>query len=424
MTAPPRSSALRKALLTGAGAGALVAAIFVAWSGTLHGPWIAVLVGGGALAGWFVDRRVALQRTRAEAAEADIKLLLAELATVRGQQESLASDLTQIGNYGNLLLDCTDLAEVLQISQQFLLRLLPGCAGSFYPLIDGEGLAEATHLWGTHAAETKAQATLNDCRALGAMRVHVADDGDPAGLCAHVATEGNGNGNGKPAGPYSTACLPLQVQAESLGWLYLSAPGRDGIPKMPVAIAAAEQLAQALANLRLRENLRDLSVRDPLTGLFNRRYLTESLGREMARSRRRKLPLTVMMMDLDHFKDFNDNYGHDAGDAVLVAFARLLHQNFRSEDIACRLGGEEFIMIMPEMDREVATRRAGQMLDETMAIQLMHDGRELPPVTVSIGLAMFPEDGETPEAMMQLADRAVYKAKAEGRNRVAFPDVS
>src|SRR5687768_10283086 len=200
MTAPPRSSALRNALLTGAGAGALVAAIFVAWSGTLHGPWIAVLVGGGAFAGWFVDRRVALQRARAEAAEADIKLLLAELATVRGQQESLASDLTQIGNYGNLLLDCTDLAEVLQISQQFLLRLLPGCAGSFYPLIDGEGLSEATHLWGTHAAETKAQATLNDCRAIGAMRVHVADDGDPTQLCAHVVTDGNGNGNGKPTG--------------------------------------------------------------------------------------------------------------------------------------------------------------------------------------------------------------------------------
>ena len=254
------------------------------------------------------------------------------------------------------------------------------------------------------------------------MRVHVADDGDPTALCAHVATEGNGNGNGKPVGPYSTACLPLQVQAESLGWLYLSAPGRDGIPKLPVAIAAAEQLAQALANLRLRENLRDLSVRDPLTGLFNRRYLAESLGREMARSKRRTLPLTVMMMDLDHFKAFNDNYGHDAGDAVLVAFARLLHQNFRSEDIACRLGGEEFVLIMPEMDREVAARRAGQMLDETLAIQLVHDGRELPPVTVSIGLAIFPEDGETPEAMMQLADRAVYRAKAEGRNRVCFAD--
>jgi diguanylate cyclase (GGDEF)-like protein len=263
---------------------------------------------------------------------------------------------------------------------------------------------------------------LNDCRALGAMRVHVADDGDPGSLCAHVVTEGNGHG--KPTGPYSTACLPLEVQAESLGWLYLSAPGRDGIPKLPVAIAAAEQLAQALANLRLRENLRDLSVRDPLTGLFNRRYLAESLGREMARSKRRQLPLTVMMMDLDHFKAFNDNYGHDAGDAVLVAFARLLHQNFRSEDIACRLGGEEFVMIMPEMGREVAARRAGQMLDETIAIQLMHEGRELPPVTVSIGLAIFPEDGETPEAMMQLADRAVYKAKAEGRNRMAFPDAA
>ncbi|MGH8028413.1 MAG: GGDEF domain-containing protein, partial [Arenimonas sp.] len=95
-------------------------------------------------------------------------------------------------------------------------------------------------------------------------------------------------------------------------------------------------------------------------------------------------------------------------------------QNFRTEDIACRLGGEEFIMLMPAMDREVATRRAGQMLDEAMAIQLVHEGRELPPVTVSIGLAMFPDDGQQPETLMQLADRAVYRAKAEGRNQACF----
>jgi diguanylate cyclase (GGDEF)-like protein len=141
----------------------------------------------------------------------------------------------------------------------------------------------------------------------------------------------------------------------------------------------------------------------------------------MARSKRRNLPLTVMMMDLDHFKPFNDNYGHAAGDAVLVAFSRLLHQNFRSEDIACRLGGEEFIMIMPEMGRAVAERRALEMLREAVSIQLVHEGRELPPVTVSIGLAIFPEDGQTPDALMQAADRAVYRSKADGRNRVSFP---
>jgi diguanylate cyclase (GGDEF)-like protein len=363
-----------------------------------------------ALALW----QLASADARALDAEATLVDLRAELATARAAQDSLASDLALLGSYGTLLIDSTDLAEALQISEQMLSRLLPGCAGSIYPLIDGEGLSEVTHLWGTHAGETRPQATWNDCRALGINKAYATHSGDASSLCAHVLPPADGQA-------FSTACIPLEVQNDSLGWLYLSAPGYAGVPKLPVAIAAAEQLSQALANLRLRESLRDLSVRDPLTGLFNRRYLAESLGREMARSKRRGLPLTVMMMDLDHFKAFNDNYGHSAGDAVLVAFARLLHNNFRSEDIACRLGGEEFVMIMPEMDRAVAARRAEEMLRSTLAIQLVHEGRELPPITVSIGLAMFPEHGEQPEEMMRLADQAVYRAKSQGRNQVCFP---
>jgi diguanylate cyclase (GGDEF)-like protein len=354
------------------------------------------------------------ERDALASADERLRTLELELAQARTAQETLSSDLALLGSYGNLLIDSTDLAEALQISQQFLSRLLPGCAGSIYPLIDGEGLAEASQLFGVHAGDTKPQATWNDCRALGINKIYQARSDEPGALCAHV-------GNGHAATDvFSTACIPLMVQNDSLGWLYLSAPGGGGVPKLTVAIAAAEQLAQAMANLRLRESLRDLSVRDPLTGLFNRRYLAESLGREMARSRRRNQSLTVMMMDLDHFKAFNDNYGHAAGDAVLVAFSRLLHNNFRSEDIACRLGGEEFVMIMPEMERPIAQRRAEEMLAATSAIQLVHEGQELPPITVSIGLAMFPADGEHPDRMMELADQAVYRAKAGGRNRVCF----
>jgi diguanylate cyclase (GGDEF)-like protein len=403
----------REALLAAVGAAAGVIALGGAWSGELDKVWVAILIGLAAVVAFFTQRRIDAHRARAEAAETEVAALQAELAAARSSKETLAFDLAQLGNYGNQLIDSIDLAEALQTSQQALSRMLPGCAGSVYPLIDGEGLSEATHLWGVHAAETRAQATWNDCRALGTNRLHQASSADPTQLCAHVVANGH-------AAPFSTACIPLLVQNDSLGWITLTAPGTEGVPKLPIAVAASEQLAQALANLKLRENLRDLSVRDPLTGLFNRRYLAESLGREMARSKRRGLPLTVMMMDLDHFKAFNDNYGHSAGDAVLVAFSRLLHNNFRSEDIACRLGGEEFVMIMPEMDRAVAQRRADAMLDATTAIQLVHEGRELPPITVSIGLAIFPEDGETPDEMMRLADEAVYKAKAQGRNCVRF----
>jgi diguanylate cyclase (GGDEF)-like protein len=438
MSADPPATLRTGATLAGVAAGALAfAPAFAAGVPHVVAVVFALVVAALVATGWVLharaeraDAAIRAERDTLAAAQARADALEAQLAHARADRESLASDLALLGSYGNLLLESTDLAEALQISQQMLSRLLPGCAGSIYPLIDGEGLSEATHLWGTHAGETKPQATWNDCRALGINRPHSGGSLDPWSLCAHVvhAPSGGSNGHAKPPAPagdaavpaFSTACIPLQVQTDSLGWLYLSAPGNEGVPKLTVAIAAAEQLSQALANLRLRENLRDLSVRDPLTGLFNRRYLAESLGREMARSKRRHQSLTVMTMDLDHFKAFNDSFGHAAGDAVLVAFSRLLHNNFRSEDIACRLGGEEFVMIMPEMDRPVAERRAEEMLQATAAIRLVHEGQALPPITVSIGLAMFPDDGEDPDQLMQLADQALYRAKTLGRNRLCF----
>ncbi|HMB56217.1 MAG TPA: sensor domain-containing diguanylate cyclase [Arenimonas sp.] len=340
-----------------------------------------------------------------------------ELAQVQQDTESHSADLGLLGRYGNLLLGCLDLAEALQTSQQMLSLLLPGSAGSIYPLIDGEGLAEASHLWGIHVCNSVNQASAQECWAMQRNRLHIAHSHSAETLCPHVLASSTSE-------IYSTACIPLIAQGESLGWIYLSSPGPDTYPKMQVAVAAAEQLALALANLKLRQSLRDQSVRDPLTGLFNRRYLTESLGREMARSGRRKLPLAVMTFDLDHFKAFNDTYGHAAGDAVLVAFSRLLQSASRSEDIACRMGGEEFVLIMPEMDLEVATRRANELLAAMGKLVVMHTGNVLPPLTTSIGLALFPEHGRQPDRLLAAADQALYRAKSQGRKQMVVAETN
>lgn len=350
------------------------------------------------------EERALVSEQSAEAARLD-------LHKIQASQESRSTDLALLGRYGNLLIGCTDLAEALQISEQMLSLLLPDSAGTIYPLIDGEGLAEATHLWGIHAGNTLGQASAEDCWCMQRKRMHLADSAAPESLCAHVATEEGGEA-------FIAACIPLVAQGESLGWIYLSARGTGAFPKLQVAVAAADQLALALANLKLRQSLRDLSVRDPLTGLFNRRYLSESLGRELARSKRRGLSLTVLAFDLDHFKDFNDSFGHPAGDAVLVAFARLLQSHSRSEDIACRQGGEEFVLIAPEMDVAVALRRAGELMRMLAGMHVMHEGQLLPKLTTSIGMAVFPDHGETPEGLLQQADQALYEAKAQGRNRV------
>lgn len=371
-----------------------------AWMLLLAGTLLAAMV---ALAAW---RVAATAQARLLAAEAEAR-------EARAGQEGLSSDLELLGRYGNLLIGCADLAEALQTSEQMLSQLLPEAAGSIYPLIDGEGLAEATHLWGLHAAEAKPQASAEECQCMHDQRVHLGRGDLAETLCAHV---GGNDAN------FSSACIPLTTLGESLGWLYLSSPGLEPLPRLKVAVAAADQLAFALANLKLRQSLRDLSVRDPLTGLFNRRFLSESLGREIARCQRRSLPLSVLAFDLDHFKNFNDSHGHPAGDAVLVAFARVLMASSRSEDIACRQGGEEFVVICPEMDREVAFRRAGEIMQQLAALELVHEGRRLPRLTTSIGVAVFPMHATLPAELLAQADAALYQAKARGRNRVEAID--
>ncbi len=345
--------------------------------------------------------------TRAgETAAHDLQL---DLDRARKEQDQLSNDLATLRGYSNRLLEDNELSQVLLTSTQMFSMLLPGCAGSIYPLTDGEGLAEESQLWGIHSCNSAPQTSAENCWAMHRKRIHLGDSHIADSLCPHVEPVAGQE--------FATACIPLQTPNQMHGWLYLSAPNEDFL-KLSMAQMAAEYLAVRLATLKLHENLRDQTVRDPLTGLFNRRYLTESLGREMGRSGRRNLNLAVMAFDLDHFKGFNDSYGHGAGDAVLVAFSRLLQSASRGEDIACRMGGEEFVLIMPEMALDVAVRRAGELLAAVPMMTVMHDGQRLPPVTTSIGLAVFPEHGRKPEDLLKHADQALYRAKGDGRNRV------
>ncbi|MGH6961079.1 MAG: diguanylate cyclase [Dongiaceae bacterium] len=174
----------------------------------------------------------------------------------------------------------------------------------------------------------------------------------------------------------------------------------------------------ALGNHRLREELRMQSIRDPLTGLFNRRYLEESLELEVGRAARAQATIGVIMFDVDHFKRFDDSFGHDAGDAVLKVVGETLSAGVRRGDIACRFGGEEFTVIAPGASAEDAARRAETLREAVSAITVLHQGRPLGPITCSLGVASFPAQGTTPAEILQAADKALYRAKQAGRNRV------
>lgn len=181
---------------------------------------------------------------------------------------------------------------------------------------------------------------------------------------------------------------------------------------------ANELLSAQLAEIEsLHETLREQAIRDALTGLYNLRFLTESMKREIAQATRDMVPLSVVLMDIDHFKIFNDTYGHKAGDEVLQALGRILSSKTRAGDIACRYGGEEFMVIMPSAHPQEAFRRADQWRKIFASTHITNKGQVLS-ATLSAGVATFPDHGTTDDDIWRAADNALYKAKSAGRNCV------
>jgi len=179
-----------------------------------------------------------------------------------------------------------------------------------------------------------------------------------------------------------------------------------------------ERVQAQNALLKSQALLRELSVRDHLTGLFNRRYLEETLERELLRASRKGLSLGIMMLDVDDFKQFNDNFGHAAGDAVLRELGDLLLGHFRGEDIACRYGGDEFIIVLLDVSLEMTRERAERLCEHARHVNIQFERQDLEAVTFSVGVAVFPEGGSTSAEILKAADTALYRAKHEGRGRV------
>jgi diguanylate cyclase (GGDEF)-like protein len=217
--------------------------------------------------------------------------------------------------------------------------------------------------------------------------------------------------------PSSYVCVPLMVQGEMLGILHLENDKLADPDEQPLAVAFAEHAALTLANLRLRERLHAQAMRDGLTGIFNRRFMEESLLREARRADRSQMPLSVIMIDIDHFKRFNDNFGHPAGDALLRGVGKMLQAEMRGGDLACRYGGEEFTVILPATPLPAACEIAERLRMKTQELDIAMEGRALDKITISLGVASYPQHGDSWEAVVHAADLALLNAKTT-RNRV------
>jgi diguanylate cyclase (GGDEF)-like protein/PAS domain S-box-containing protein len=217
-------------------------------------------------------------------------------------------------------------------------------------------------------------------------------------------------------------CIPLMVQGESLGLLSFVSEGvtsesaRHG--RRNLALALGEAVKLSLYNLRLQARLREQANRDPLTGLFNRRYLEDSLTRELHRAHRLREQIGLAMLDLDFFKQFNDAFGHEAGDHLLLQVGQVLGSALRQSDIACRYGGEEFVLVFPNTSLPDTTRRVEEIRALVRGLALRHEDRLLGAITLSAGVAASPDHGTTARELLAASDEAMYAAKRGGRDRL------
>jgi len=328
-----------------------------------------------------------------------------------------------LGKLGDMLQMCKSAEESRDVLAQYGDELFPGTSGNLYLRNFGNDLLETVVSWGTSKLAGDPVIGKDDCWALRRGQLHVVEDSGSKLLCPHLIAP--------PAGP--CLCAPIIGHGELLGMLHFQLGAEEAHLPGPVrqhrlasheawALTVAEHIALALANLRLRESLRAQALRDSLTGLYNRRYMEQALDREILRATRSGRTVGVIMLDLDHMKNFNDSHGHAAGDMLLTVLGDFLVRHVRQEDFACRYGGEEFVVILPEASPAMVRSRAEELLKGVQGLHFNFHGVQLRGVTASVGVAAFPGHGKTVAELLNAADGAMYTAKRQGRDRVAVAE--
>ncbi len=351
-----------------------------------------------------LDHRRDLIRER-EVALSEMGRSLGELKR-RDHESRLLHTMTE------MLQACASVEETYQVIENAALQLFPG-GGALSVVNASSSLFETAISWGLNHPALLVFSP-NECLALRRSQAHSSTDGGLS--CTHL----------RGAGISNSLCLPMIAQGETIGVFHLF--NEDSDARRQLAFTVSENIGISIANLRLRETLRSQSIRDPLTNLYNRRYMEETFAREIARATRDREHVAVVQIDVDHFKSFNDTYGHDFGDALLRSLGELFLETFRDVDVACRYGGEEFTLILPKCPIHHAERRAEELqkLVQMLEVPSLIDDEFAPGApTMSIGIAVFPEHGNSAESLIRAADQALYSAKSQGRNMIVrAPSVS
>lgn len=358
-------------------------------------------------------RKAAAELIRAKSAAEAAEVRAREVLEQERARQSEARLLSQLDEW---LQSCKSLDELYQIVTSFMAKLLPGSKGELYIYSNSRDVLDGTCKWGTKDLHETISA--DSCWALRRGRSYEYEVDGLCFLCDHVA------GHNHQVAVSEYVCVPIVAHGDTVGMLHIrfesgaDATFASGREACQFAMRCGEHISMAIANVKLRDELRDQSIRDPLTGLYNRRYLLEALRREVAISDRRNGRFGVISFDADRFKTFNDNHGHDAGDLVLRGIAAKMEEVMFAGEVCCRFGGEEFVVLVPAADLDETAALAERLRAAVAALQLRFLDRTLPAVTISVGCAAYPAAGATSEDLLRVADKALYAAKQAGRNCV------
>ncbi len=346
------------------------------------------------------------------------KALEEQNEAMRHSEELRQSERQLLALTSEWLYSAKSLEELLMVIQRAMHTLIPEADGALYIYDESRSALNLATSWGT-MPDFARHILPDDCWALRRGRAYAYGLKPIQFTCDHV---------GKRGAPYF--CLPVIAHGQTIGLMHVVFEGfeeggimrhmRDEVlrNRWDISLICGEQISLAIANVRLRQELQDRSVRDALTGLWNRRWFMERANRECSLAAHENRPLALISLDVDHFKSFNDRFGHEAGDAVLRGVGQVLQGTAGSLVHACRVGGEEFVLLCLDHDESAALAQAETLREAIAALSVSTAGQSLPQVTVSAGLGLLGRDGTELAQVMKAADLALYGAKAQGRNRV------
>jgi diguanylate cyclase (GGDEF)-like protein/PAS domain S-box-containing protein len=331
---------------------------------------------------------------------------------IRNKETSLLNEM------GDMLQSCLSLDEAYKVVGKYAELLFANQAGALYIFNQERKSLQKRVSWGSDL-QSSDEFEPEDCWGIRRGHAHEMTGSKNPLLCNHIHHQINSSSF------VQNICIPLIAQGDTLGSLYLQLqPGQSIDHWKQLGVSIAERAALDFANQRLRYKLHEQSIRDPLTGLFNRRYMEETLHREIRRAMRHEFKLGIVMIDVDYFKKFNDKYGHETGDLVLKEIGVYLQQNLRAEDVVCRFGGEEFIIILPDASLDDTYKRALQWRETIKTIHVGRYDMSLDPVTISVGVAAFPDHGQSVDDLLRIVDGALYAAKNAGRDCVRIAELA